>query len=170
MEMKETKLNISGQSISCPAINGERYVAITPVCNLLGIDSRTQKDYIKSHPIFAQGGCRASGVATDEKQREMFSLNLKYFFGWLFGINPNNVKEEKREGIIEFQKVISDTIYEKFVLKPQFEKLKVEAKINKIEQIEVQKKDLKNSKEELADIERFSYEEFKANNNQTKMF
>ena len=170
MELKNEKLQINGQSITCPAINGERYVAITPVCNILGIDNSNQKVLIKSHPLFSQGVCSGGGVATDGKHREMFSLSLKYFFGWLFGINPKNVKEESREGLIEYQKTISDTIYEKFVLKPQFEKIKVEAKFKKIEQIEERKRDLKTIKEELKEIESFSYDEYKSANNQTKLF
>lgn len=170
MELQNEILQINGQSIACPAVSGERYVAITPVCNILGIDNSRQKRLIKEHPLFSQGVTSGGGVATDGKGREMFSLNLKYFFGWLFGIHPNKVNEENKEPLIEYQKGISDIIYEQFVLKPQFEKLKVEAKLNKIEQIEERKRDLKTIKEELKEIDSFSYDDYKSANNQTKLF
>ena len=50
--MKTETIKIESGSIECPVVNEQRYVAIKPVCEILGIDYPTQTEVLKSHPVF----------------------------------------------------------------------------------------------------------------------
>lgn len=126
--MKTEIVKIENEIIECPVVNEQRYVAIKPVCEMLGIDHPTQTEVLKSHPIFSSTIGLIPVVGGDGKLREMLCLPLKRFFLWLGGIHPNKVKEEVREGLMKYQELISDILFEKFVEEPEFYKMKSEQK------------------------------------------
>lgn len=126
--MKTEVIKIESGMIECPVVNDQRYVAIKPVCEMLGIDYPTQTEVVKSHPIFSSNIGLIPTVGADEKQREMLCISLKRFFGWIFTIHPNKVKEENRENLMKYQTLICDVLYEKFVEEPEFYKMKSEQK------------------------------------------
>lgn len=161
---------INEQAIICPVENGERFVAITPVCKILGINPETQKRVIKEHPIYNSTHVLNTGVATDNKEREMLFINFKHFFGWLFGIHPNKVKEDNRENLIKYQAEVCNILYEKFFMEPQFLKLKTEAKLKIINEIENVNTDLKEKRKKLKEIDGYTYADFKASSMQLSLF
>lgn len=107
MEKKTEIVKIeNGTVIECPVLNNERYVAIRPVCEILGVDADSQFQTLKNHPIFAPTTVLIPVVGADEKQREMLCISLKRFFGWVFTIHPNKIKEENRENLMKYQTLI----------------------------------------------------------------
>lgn len=53
-------------------------------------------------------------VAEDGKEREMICLPLRYVYGWLFSINPDRVKPEARDKVIEYKRKCYDALYDYF--------------------------------------------------------
>jgi uncharacterized tellurite resistance protein B-like protein len=94
--------------------NGEKLVPIKPICEALGIAFQAQKDKIETDEILASTVMLSITVAADGKQREMFCIPFKYVFGWLFTINPSNVKEEARESVIKYKEACYDALYQSF--------------------------------------------------------
>lgn len=70
---------------------------------MLQIDFASQFTKLKDHPIYGPTIVLSTMVAADKKEREMMCLPIEYLAGWLFSINPANVKEEIRENLITFQ-------------------------------------------------------------------
>ena len=51
--MKTEVIKIESGMIECPVVNDQRYVAIKPVCEILGVDPDSQRQVIQTHPLFA---------------------------------------------------------------------------------------------------------------------
>lgn len=79
--------------------NAEKSVPIKPICEALGIGFACQKEKIEKHEILGSESCLRLCEAADGKQRQMFCLPIKYVLGWVFTINPLNVKEEARQAV-----------------------------------------------------------------------
>lgn len=156
----------NGTVIECPVVDNERYVAVKPVCEILGVDYKTQTEVIKTHPLFASVMGLIPTTGADGKQYEMLCISLKRFFGWIFTIHPNKIKEENRENLMKYQTLICDVLYEKFVEEPEFYKMKTEQENQILEQlaeIDTTKGELKRK---LKIVKIATWEEFKMNNRQ----
>jgi hypothetical protein len=62
-------------------------------------------------------GVIMTSVAADGKERKMYCIPFEFVFGWLFTINPVNVKEESREGLIKYQQECYYVLYERSIFK-----------------------------------------------------
>ena len=51
--MKTEIIKIENGSVECPVVNEQRYVAIKPVCEILGIDVDGQRQSIQAHPLYS---------------------------------------------------------------------------------------------------------------------
>lgn len=167
--MKTEIVKIESGIIECPVMNDERFVAVKPVCEMLGIDYPTQTEVLKSHPIFNSTIRLIPMVGGDGKQREMLCISLKRFFLWLGGIHPNKVKEEAKESVMKYQELICDVLFEKFVEEPEFYKLKNEQKGQLLEQLNEVNESREKLKKQLKTIEDLTWDDFKANNRQLKI-
>ena len=56
---------------------------------------------------------RAS-TGADGKKYEMLCLPVRYIFGWLFTINPANVKPEAQEAVRVYRRSCYDALYQHF--------------------------------------------------------
>lgn len=100
----ETKVVTRINGIDILASNvSDGLVAIKPVCGGLGVDYSSQYQKLKEHPTFNSTISLITTVAADGKEREMLCIPIEFFPGWLFSINPANVKEEIRDNLIKFQ-------------------------------------------------------------------
>lgn len=100
----ETKVvtRINGVEILASVVS-DGLIPVKPMCDMLQIDFASQFTKLKDHPIYGPTIVLSTMVAADKKEREMMCLPIEYLAGWLFSINPANVKEEIRENLIKFQ-------------------------------------------------------------------
>lgn len=155
--------------------NGEKRVAITPICDALGVASNSQIERIKSDPILGTTGMLSISVGADGKEREMYTIPFKYVFGWLFRIDSRNVKEEAREAVLKYQMECYDILYRHFTAYADF----VEHKQKLIDvQIELEREARKNfnsartvlkaAESNLYKVSKLSFDDYDAENQQLK--
>lgn len=95
--------------------NGDKFVAIKPVCEILKIDWSAQLKKLKSDSLMNSTMAVIATVGADDKEREMICLPLEMFPMWLVKINPVNFKEDKiREKIILFQREAAKVLFRYF--------------------------------------------------------
>lgn len=107
--------------------NGEKRVAVKPICEALGIDFSAQLQKLKSDPILSSTMGLSTTVGADEKQREMVTIPFKYVFGWLFRIDSRNVKPEAKEAVERYQLECYDALYNHFTRQSDFLKQRQKA-------------------------------------------
>ena len=97
-----TAVQFHGQPIITAMVAGVAYVAMRPLVENIGIDwtgqsvkLRNQKDKFNCRDI--------SMVAADGKLRQLLCLPLKKLNGWLFSINPEKVRADIRDKLIQYQ-------------------------------------------------------------------
>ena len=100
--------------------NGEKMVAVKPICDALGIASNGQIEKIKTDPLLNSTYKTVLSVGADGKEREMFSIPFKFVFGWLFRIDSRNVKEEARPLVEKYQLECYNALYNHFQLQSDF--------------------------------------------------
>ncbi len=126
--INETEIFISNNG-------AEKIVAIKPICTALGVDYSRQLKKIKEDEIL----CSVVGVTpttgADGKEYEMTCLPLKYIFGWLFTINPENVNPEIKQSLINYRKQCYDKLFDSFTKRDAILKEKVMYQIE-IDQLE----------------------------------
>ncbi|WP_353158413.1 phage antirepressor N-terminal domain-containing protein [Myroides odoratus] len=151
-------------------------IPIKPICEAIGIEFEPQRRKLQSDNILSSTATLEVSVGADNKNREMLCLPLKYVFGWLFTINPNNVKEEAKASVIQHQKECYDAIYDSLFLSRVYlkeMKERTEAKLQEIEVYKINFKEaqgkLKQSEGELKELRQFSFDDWKHVNLQTSM-
>ncbi|MGJ1407456.1 phage antirepressor N-terminal domain-containing protein [Sphingobacterium siyangense] len=156
--------------------NGEKLVPINPICDALGIDAKNQRDKIKDDDFLSSTGVLSTSVAADGKSREMYCLPLKYIFGWLFTINPKNVKEEAKESVAKYRIQCYDILYRHFTQYQnyiEFKNKKVDEALDKNNEIRVNFRDTKiklnDSNKEVDQFRKMTFEEYEAYLAQTKL-
>jgi hypothetical protein len=87
------------------------YVPMKPVVEGMGLSWSSQYQKI------AKCGTKFNHVdidivASDGKNRQMTCLPLKKLNGWLFSVNPEKVKPELKETIIQYQEECFQTLYD----------------------------------------------------------
>lgn len=112
--MENQVIIVNNKEISIATHGNEKYVAIKPICEAIGVDYDNQMDKINEDEILSQLTPLRGVVAADGKNREMRVISLRYVFGWLFTINPNKVKPEIKEQIIEYKKQCYDALFDTF--------------------------------------------------------
>lgn len=92
----------------------KQLVSIKPICDVLGIDAKAQRNRIDRDEILSSTGVIMTSVAADGKEREMYCIPLRYVFGWLFSIDTNRVDEEARPSVIKYKMQCYDVLYDHF--------------------------------------------------------
>jgi hypothetical protein len=154
--------------------NGQKLVPIKPICEALGIDEDAQRRKLKDDELLSSTTVLSTAVGADGKDREMVCIPLKYVFGWLFTINPKNVKEEAREAVTKYRAKCYDVLYDYFSEQSEYLEAKnnlIEEKIVAYDSIREDFKNaerrLKEAKTELYKAKDFTYEDWKEMKNQT---
>ena len=172
--MKTTNVAIiNGISLQVVADEREQLVAVKPVCEILGVAYQSQQAKLKEHPIFGSVITLSVTTGADGKTYEMVCLPLRYFPSWLFSINPNNVKEEVRENLMEYQKKCNDVLYDYFFSRVDFSRKKEKAVAmaketcdEKLEQLRIAKSELKVAENELSKAMAMTFEDWQADRQQ----
>ena len=172
--MKTTNVAIvNGISLQVVAGESEQLVAIKPVCEILGVAYPPQYTKLKEHPIFGSVFTLSIKTGADGKEYEMVCLPLRYFPSWLFSINPNNVKEEIREQLLEYQIKCNDILFDYFFSRVDFSRKKEVAVTKakevcdeKIEQLRTAKSELKVAENNLNKALALTFEDWQADRSQ----
>lgn len=107
---------INGIDIVAVEKDGETYLPIKPICEAIGVESEPQRIKIQDDEILSSTATLRVAVGADGKDREMLCLPVRYIFGWLFTINPRNVKEEARGKVLEYRRKCYDALYDHFTV------------------------------------------------------
>jgi uncharacterized protein YktB (UPF0637 family) len=112
--MKTEIIEFKDAEIYCPVEKGIVYVAIKPICTVLGIDSQPQIERLKRNRKFASVATIMTATGSDSKGYKMICLPLKFVFGWLASIDTSKVKKEVREQIEDYQMECYEVLYDHF--------------------------------------------------------
>ena len=111
--MKTFKIEIGNQvhEIQAQVDNeGKCWVAVKPLCEMLGMDFATQLRKIEANEYINYS--HMTTLASDNKQREMLCINIDQVARWLLGVNPNRVKPEIKQQLLLFQDKLQNVLYE----------------------------------------------------------
>lgn len=111
---------INNISLQVVADERDQLVPIKPVCEILGVNYTTQVEKLKEHPLFSSVIPLRGTTGADGKTYQMLCIPLRYFSSWIFSIHPNNVREEIRDSIIEYQRKCNDVLYDYFFNRADF--------------------------------------------------
>lgn len=81
--------------------DGTEWAAVRPICDALGIDSKSQR--AKLHGKNWATGVIITSVGADGKQREMFMVDRRTLTMWLATIDTNRVSEAARPTLEAYQ-------------------------------------------------------------------
>ncbi|ENA5697882.1 phage antirepressor Ant [Escherichia coli] len=92
----------NGQQILTAVAAGVTYVAMRQIVENIGIDWTGQS--VKLRKMKDKFNCRdISMVAADGKLRKLLCIPMKKLNGWLFSINPEKVRADIRDKLIQYQ-------------------------------------------------------------------
>lgn len=94
--------------------NGEKRVAVRPICDALGIDFSAQLQRLKRDEILSSVVVTITTTGADGKQYEMITIPFKFVFGWLFTIDTSKVRPEVKEMVIDYKIQCYDALYNHF--------------------------------------------------------
>ena len=164
---------INGISLQVVADEREQLVAVKPVCEILGVDAKSQREKIDEHPLFSSVRVLSPSTGADGKTYEMVCLPLRYFPSWLFSINPNNVKEDIRENLLEYQKKCNDILYDYFFSRAEFAQKKEKVVAKAKELFDEKTETFKEARDEMKEAEKnfnkalaLTFEEWQADRQQ----
>lgn len=93
---------LNGQQIITAMAAGVAYVAMKPIVENLGMSWGTQQQKLMKQ--LDKFKCiHMNMVAADGKLRKLLCLPLKKLNGWLFSINPEKVRADIRDKLIQYQ-------------------------------------------------------------------
>lgn len=95
-------VTFNGQQIITAMAAGVAYVAMKPIVENLGMSWSTQQTKLMKQ--ISKFNCvHMNMVAADGKLRKLLCLPLKKLNGWLFSINPEKVRDDIRDKLIQYQ-------------------------------------------------------------------
>lgn len=91
----------NGQQIITAMAAGVAYVAMKPIVENLGMSWGTQQQKLARH--IGKFGCIHMNIPSAGGIQKMLVLPLKKLNGWLFSINPEKVRADIRDKLIQYQ-------------------------------------------------------------------
>jgi hypothetical protein len=172
METK-TVAKVNQVSIQLVLDNKEKLVPIKPICLALGIDEDAQRRKLLEDVFLNSVTVLSTATGSDGKQYEMVCLPLEFVFGWLFTINPKNVKEEAREAVSKYRIECYRALYKHFSSQAEFLSEKQSLLDQQLEYVEMVKTEFSSAKsrlteaqKKLAEARSLTYEDWENNNRQ----
>ena len=109
-----TKIIAKVNNVDIVSTSDEQLVAVRPVCDALGIDYKVQWQKIKDDEDLSSVMVLSTTTGADGKQYEMCCLPVEFIYGWLFTINPKNVKPEAQEAVRKYRLLCYRALYQYF--------------------------------------------------------
>lgn len=94
-------IKVDFKSNQIEVIEETQSIVIKDICEHIGLKFRTQYDKIKLDESYES---KLIKVKTRGGWQEVFTIPLSKLNGWLFSINPNKVKPEVKQKLIEYKK------------------------------------------------------------------
>lgn len=170
-EFQVTKVN--NVSIVCVGNDRKRLVPIRPICEALGIAFEPQYRKLQDDEDLSSTVTSEVTVGGDGKQREMVCLPYEFIFGWLFTINPKNVKPEAQETVRRYRMQCYKALYEYFTEPKTFLEEKQKMIDKYLDEYDSAKSNFKDAKKimekkqrELDRVRNISIEEWRENGRQ----
>jgi prophage antirepressor-like protein len=101
-------LEFNGKAISFLSVDGQWWVAIKPICDVLDVEYTRQFKNLKADKILDQLLAEQPMVGADGRLRKMICLPEKFIYGWLFSINSES------EGLLEFKRECYEVLFDHF--------------------------------------------------------
>ncbi|NMA39099.1 MAG: hypothetical protein GX937_02870 [Lentisphaerae bacterium] len=105
-------------TIEVTTIDGQPHVVLKPIADALELDWDAQRRNIRQDPVLNSVTVITTATGADGKQYEMLCLPLKYLNGWLFKVNANRYKGERRALIIRYQRECYGVLAAHFLGRP----------------------------------------------------
>lgn len=102
--MKIEQITFNNVNIDVAVIDDRPCIALKPIAEALGLEWPRQTRIISEDAVLSSVIAKMATTGADGKQYEMLCLPLDYLNGWLFKINANRYKGERRDLIIRYQK------------------------------------------------------------------
>ncbi len=91
-----------GHQINCiQDADGSPYVPLRWLCEILGIDDKRQRREVKDNGVYDWKMLSVKGA--DERHRKMLCLPVKQACLWFYIVNPNTVRPEMKDRLMEYQ-------------------------------------------------------------------
>lgn len=94
-------IKVDFKSNQIEVIEETQSIVIKDICENIGLKFRTQYDKIKLDESYES---KLIKVQTRGGLQEVFTIPLSKLNGWLFSINPNKVKPQVKQKLIEYKK------------------------------------------------------------------
>ena len=133
--MSNQVITVNEKEILIISYYNEKYVAIKPICEAIGVDYSSQLQKLKDDPILSSVMVLSTTTGADKKQYKMQTLPIRYIFGWLFRIDSRNVKTEIRDSVEKYQRECYDLLFDTFTKRTSIlkEKTKLQLEIEALE-------------------------------------
>lgn len=173
----ETKTIARVNNVAIVAGNdSQKLVPIKPICEALGIDDSNQFKKLKEDEDLQSIIVLSTIIDSSGKPREMLCLPIEFIFGWLFTINPKNVKPEAQAAVRTYRMECYRALYAHFSEYAEFVEVRSQAIERRIEEYQKLQRDfnqakdnMSKSREKLNEAKAFTFEEYKQDKNQFKL-
>ena len=176
MNVKEEKIAVVNNVTILATGEAEMLIPIKPICEALGISYPSQFSKLKEDDFLSSVVALSTTTGSDGKQYEMVCLPYEYVFGWLFTINPKNVKPEAQEAVAKYRIECYDVLFRHFAEPRIFLKQQREATdmlMDKYQQARMNFRDAKQIMDayfaEFNRVRKVTIEEWRADNRQVKI-
>ena len=95
-------------------VTDDNFVPIKPICEALGVAYERQFSKLKEDEDFSSVITLRVTAGADGKQYEMCCLPVRFVYGWLYTINPKNVKPEAQQAVRTYRRQCVDALYNHF--------------------------------------------------------
>ncbi len=100
--------------LAVKADDGQVYVAVSQMCDALGIDTQAQTRRIRRHEILGEGLQGVANLTTPGGQQRGFVLRVDLIPLWLAGVRASAVRSEVRQKLERFQREAAKVLWNAF--------------------------------------------------------
>ncbi|WAC26429.1 phage antirepressor N-terminal domain-containing protein [Ancylobacter sp. SL191] len=107
-------INFHGDTLFAVERGDGVFVAVTPICDRLGIAATKQRERIQRDAVLSEG-IAIMALPSAGGVQETFCLRLDLINGWLFGIDESRVKdEETRQRVLAYKRECYRVLFDHF--------------------------------------------------------
>ncbi|MEF2482228.1 phage antirepressor N-terminal domain-containing protein [Vibrio mimicus] len=105
----QIKVPFHGSNLFIVDHNGEPYTPMKSIVEGMGMSWQGQHEKIKSNP--ERWGIKVILIPSVDRNNAMTCLPLRKLFGWLQTLQPNRVREDIRNKVIQYQNECDDVLW-----------------------------------------------------------